>query len=698
VINDRAVSVRIAQLLAGAVLAFAAFFLYPTYNAYLEDKASNEVRRVGSEAAQREAERIDNTLIAINSLAVRIASNGFDRKAFTQAAQEELARNPSLHSIDYFNAGGNHVLLVAPSGTHDMLHSKAKSPDVSFQTISAVTIVQERADLTKSVAASEVLRMARRRGDENGPLNVFAAAPILIKHAAHGDVVARIDIRSLLIDDLRSTLPPAKFTLDDSAGRLQASWPPGIGLPDRFAQSFPIKFADRQWQLIVEPARPVQPAKPWWFIFGGIILWLLLAWPIEVVGQINRRVRVLNEGLEARVAARTRQLQSTVAETRKLAAVVESVSEGVMLVSTDGAIRYANAALAKELRCKASDLVDKSAHGIGSLALSPATLAEIRATVAKLGYMYLETARTRADGSTYWAGIAFTSQRDADGKMVGLIAVSRDITDRRALVDQLVTAKRDLERQMRVRADFIGTASHELRTPATTLRTLCALLVSKIAPRYSFDEEDRTLVGLLDRETKRLSALVDDLLEVGKIDAEEARRPDADVDVAEIARSEVESFRELDDEHAPPVEFRLPGVPAVVRGDEAALRRVVANLVGNARKFTPASGLVTVAVERSATRVRLAVSDTGVGIPEVDLPHIFDRFYRVERPGTAIRGTGLGLAIVARLVEQMHGTIAVSSVVGKGTTVTVEYPAASVAAATNGTRPVDFGRSTTKPA
>jgi signal transduction histidine kinase len=105
-----------------------------------------------------------------------------------------------------------------------------------------------------------------------------------------------------------------------------------------------------------------------------------------------------------------------------------------------------------------------------------------------------------------------------------------------------------------------------------------------------------------------------------------------------------------------------------------------------------------VAVERSATRVRLAVSDTGVGIPEVDLPHIFDRFYRVERPGTAIRGTGLGLAIVARLVEQMHGTIAVSSVVGKGTTVTVEYPAASVAAATNGTRPVDFGRSTTKPA
>lgn len=695
-IKDRAVSVRIAQLLAGVVLAITASFLYPTYNAYLEYKVSNEVRRVGTEAAQREAERIDNTLIEINALAARIASAGFNRVAFTRAAQDALARNPALGSIDYFNADGEHVLLVAPSGPKDMLHSKAKSPDVSFQTISAVTIVQARADLTKSVAASDVLRMARRRGDENGPLNVFAAAPIMIKHEAQGEVVARIDIRSLLIDDLVSTLPPAKFTLDDSAGRQQASWPPGNEVTNPSAQTFPIKFADRQWELAVEPALPAQLAKPWWFVVGGLLVWLVLAWPIEVVGQINRRVRVLNEGLEARVAARTRQLQSTVAETRKLAAVVESVSEGVMLVSLDGTIRYANAALANALRCKTSDLTDKAAQDIGALALSKATLDEIRETVGRDGYMYLENARTRSDGSTYWAGVSFTAQRDADGKMVGLIAVSRDITDRRALVDQLMTAKGDLERQMRVRADFIGTASHELRTPATTLRTLCALLVSKIAPRYSFEEEDRALVGLLDRETKRLSLLVDDLLEVGKIDAEEARRPDADVDVSDVARSEVDGFRELDDEQAPPVELRLPAGAAVVRGDDAALRRVVGNLVGNARKFTPASGLVTVTVERSATRVRLAVADTGVGIPEADLPHIFDRFYRVERPGTAIRGTGLGLAIVARLVEQMHGTIAVSSVVGKGTTVTVEFPAAAAGTAAPHLQAVDYEPSSQK--
>jgi len=698
VTKDRAVSVRIAQLLAGVVLAFAAFFLYQFSNAWIGFKVSTELRRVGAQAALREAERIDDSLVAINSLAAGIEANRFDRSVFVDRARKALAENPALRSIDYFNGNGDHIVLVTPSGPSDLQHSKLKSPDVSYQTITAVNIVEARADLTKSVAASEVLRLSRRRGDVSGPLDVFAAAPIIIDREAQGDVIARIDVHSLLIDDLRATLPPTKFTLDDSTGRLEASWPPGVQRADPFAQSFPIKFADRQWQLVVAPATPVQPAKPWWFAAGAFVLWLLLSWPIEVVGQINRRVRVLNEGLEERVAARTRQLQSTVAESRKLAAVVESVSEGVMLVSPDGTVRYANAALVTELRCKAADLVDKSVYDIDAVALSATALADIRSTVSRLGYMYLETARTRSDGSTYWAGIAFTAQRDADGKMVGLIAVSRDITDRRALVDQLVTAKDDLERQMRVRADFIGTASHELRTPATTLRTLCALLVSKIAPRYSFTDEDRTLIGLLERETKRLSLLVDDLLEVGKIDADEIRRPDADVDVVEVARSEVESFRELSDDKAPPVELRLPSAPAVMRGDEAALRRIVDNLVGNARKFTPGTGLVTVTVERSAARVRLAVADTGLGIPERDLPHVFDRFYRVERPGTVIRGTGLGLAIVARLVEQMHGSVAVSSVVGTGTTVTVEFPAASVAEATSIIKPVEFGRTSKKPA
>ncbi|MFI5389628.1 MAG: sensor histidine kinase, partial [Candidatus Eremiobacterales bacterium] len=266
-----------------------------------------------------------------------------------------------------------------------------------------------------------------------------------------------------------------------------------------------------------------------------------------------------------------------------------------------------------------------------------------------------------------------------------MIAVSRDVSDRRRLVDELVHAKEEAERQMRVSTDFVGTASHELRTPATTLRTLSALLGRKVLPRYAFTDDDAKLLGMLDFETRRLASLVDDLLEVAKVDATETPLDETDVDLRALVSAEVDATFALDARAGPAVEVRLTNTPAYVRADENAIRRIIVNLVGNARKFTPADGRVTVSVERLGDRVRLVVADTGIGIPEDDLPHVFERFYRVERPGTEIRGTGLGLAIVARLVERMRGAISISSEVGHGTTVSVEVPGAPGTSAADAT-------------
>lgn len=674
-------SVRISQILVCVVLAFTAAILYRTSADTIAVRAANDTRSLGTDVAQREAVRVDQTIAAIQSLKNGLDLAGFAPQPFAGSARLTMQADPMIDVIDYFDADGNHVVHVEATGAERIgPPSRAEAPRVPRAVINAVDLILSESGVTRAVTASHALRI-RQPGappGQPGGLYVYVAQPVVRHFDVVGTIVVRIDADRLIVRDLATVLP-VRYVLDDGSGRLEIGSPGGISGSQPYVQTFTIPFADRAWSLTLVPPPTDQTANPWIFVLLWLVAWLAICVPIEVVGQINRRVQVLNEGLEARVASRTRELQASVAESQTLAAVVESVHEGVMLVDSAGVVRYANDALCRELGCTLRDLVGRRVYEYGPLALSKPQLDELTQAVRARGFTYLETERTRTDGVMYWAGITLTRHGGGEGEGDGLIAVSRDVSDRRRLVDELVHAKEELERQMRVRADFIGTASHELRTPATTLRTLSALLGRKVLPRYSFSEDDARLLGMLDFETRRLANLVDDLLEVAKVDAADTPLAESDVDLAAVARTEIESTFGLDVRAGPTIQLKLLGGPAFVRADEQALRRILVNLVGNARKFTPADGRVVVSVERAADRVRLVVADTGIGIPESDLPHVFERFYRVERPGTEIRGTGLGLAIVARLVERMHGVISISSEVGRGTTVSVEMPAAQSA-------------------
>jgi PAS domain S-box-containing protein len=677
-------SVRISQVLVGVVLAFMAAILYRTSTDTIAVRTANDTRALGSRVAQRESVRIDQAVGAIRSIKDALGYGPFDARRFVDAARSTMRANPMIDLVDYFDTAGRHVAHVEAEGRERFRPPPSGKPAaVPGQVVAAVEFVLTEAEVTRSTVSSRALRVrgSGEATDAPGHLYVYVAMPIVQKLDVVGTIVGGVDIETLLVSDLRAVMPPARYVLDDGSGRLETGSPGGVSKSETYAQTFSIPFSDRAWSLTIAPPPADQPAKPWLFGLLWLVAWLAVCVPIEVVGQISRRVQTLNEGLEASVASRTKQLQASVAELRTLALVVESVHEGVMLVDADLTIRYANNALCRELGCSQKDLVGRRVYDYAPLALSRLQWEELGEAVQSRGYAYLETERTRADGARYWAGITLTRYAEGQAEGVGLIAVSRDVSDRRRLLDELLVAKSELERQMRVRADFIGTASHELRTPATTLRTLSALLGGKVLPRYPFAEEDAKLLGMLDFETRRLANLVDDLLEVAKVDATEAALTESEVDLCAIARAEVEGTFGLDAKTAPPVELRFPRGPAVVRADENALRRIIVNLVGNARKFTPADGRVTLTIERVGDRVRLIVADTGIGIPEGDLPHVFERFYRVERPGTEIRGTGLGLAIVARLIERMHGAISISSEMGSGTTVSVEMPAAQRRAA-----------------
>lgn len=219
--------------------------------------------------------------------------------------------------------------------------------------------------------------------------------------------------------------------------------------------------------------------------------------------------------------------------------------------------------------------------------------------------------------------------------------------------------------------EFIQNVSHELRTPLALVRGHAEVLENGWLG--DMQPEQKESVSVIVRRAQMLTALVNDIISALEIERRElVREP---IDLETMVRTCLTEFRAA----AEKAEVILgpeiaPGLP-LVSGDPLALRRVLDNLVGNALKFTPASGRVTVRLYRSEETVRLEVADAGIGIPSEHLAHIFERFYQVD--GSASRkygGMGLGLALVKEVVEAHGGQVAVESKVGQGSTFTVTLP------------------------
>jgi heavy metal sensor kinase len=217
---------------------------------------------------------------------------------------------------------------------------------------------------------------------------------------------------------------------------------------------------------------------------------------------------------------------------------------------------------------------------------------------------------------------------------------------------------------------FTADASHELRTPLTVLRGE----LEAIAQRPRLDDEARGAVGSSLEETERLSRIVESLLAISRLDAGEAQMERARFDLAELAVTTTEQMRLLAEDKRVKLECRADGRVEVV-GDRARLKQVVVNLVDNAIKYTPHGGAVGVVVNAKDGSAALLVEDNGVGVPADALPHLFERFYRVDKARSRqMGGAGLGLAIVKSIVAAHGGQVKVESAEGKGSRFIVELP------------------------
>lgn len=236
------------------------------------------------------------------------------------------------------------------------------------------------------------------------------------------------------------------------------------------------------------------------------------------------------------------------------------------------------------------------------------------------------------------------------------------------LTEQMEALTADHERQDAMRRDFTANVSHEMKTPLTSISGYAELLKDGlVAP-----EDVPRFAGKIYDESRRLTTLVGDIIKLSQLDSKEVDVTVEDIDLFALCEGVI-SHLELAAKKKN-VTFTLTGDRVMVRGAEQIVEEIVFNLCDNAVKYNKEGGTVCVSIRQHVDGVELSVADTGIGIAEKDLPHVFDRFYRADKSHSKeIGGTGLGLSIVKHATRFLNATVSVDSTLGVGTTVRVVF-------------------------
>jgi two-component system phosphate regulon sensor histidine kinase PhoR len=234
---------------------------------------------------------------------------------------------------------------------------------------------------------------------------------------------------------------------------------------------------------------------------------------------------------------------------------------------------------------------------------------------------------------------------------------------------ELTSKINELQRLENVRRDFVANVSHEIKTPLTSIKgyveTLLGGAINDPSHNVRFLEK-------IDRNAARLTALVQDLLSLAKIEAVEDAFKPTPVEWNGIIHSVVARYEDQIQQKNLKIKINAPATTLQVMGEREAMTQVLDNLLTNAMKYTPDGGRITVSLFAKNGMAKLVVEDTGIGIPSEHLDRIFERFYRVDKARSRdLGGTGLGLSIVKHLVQAMHGDVGVESELGVGSRFTV---------------------------
>ncbi len=282
--------------------------------------------------------------------------------------------------------------------------------------------------------------------------------------------------------------------------------------------------------------------------------------------------------------------------------------------------------------------------------------------------------RAVADGAGRIAGgeLSLRLPEEGPGEVGDLTRAFNEMAERlEAGHHELEQQNEELRESERMKTELVSIVSHELRTPLASVLGFTALLLKR-----EFEPATRRhYLGIVDAQARRLAALLEDFLDVQRIEHEGVDLATERVDLADLLDEQAQLYAAQSPKHQLAVE--LAERPLTVRGDPGRLAQVVGNLLSNAIKYSPDGGTVELVAARSAEGVRIAVRDEGLGIPEDQQDRIFTKFFRGDAGATGITGTGLGLAVSREIVEAHGGRIGFDSDPGQGTTFWLELPGAN---------------------
>ncbi|MEN6408328.1 MAG: ATP-binding protein [Anaerolineaceae bacterium] len=544
------------------------------------------------------------------------------RKAMHAGVVECLI--PPLHSDD--------ILKAVEACLQQTLHRKDW---VLIESKRATATLQQRVDELE--ALSQVGRSITASLDLDSVLSAVVDAAVTLTNAEEG---------SLLL-------------VDETSGELYMR--AARNFQEDFVRTFRLPIQDSLAGSVIRTGQPVlmdekTPQK----IKTSYLVQSLIYVPLQSHGQIfgvlgvdNRHsnrpftehhVKVISAMADYAVIAieNARLYSHTAIEKNKLETILTQIQDGVIVIDDDGRLVMVNQTIRQTFNLGDAALSGKMATDI----FDQPTLLELINDRAK---KYSNRAEIVID-----EGLVFSAQLTPIPG-VGIVITMHDITY--------------LKKLDRIKSDFVSTVSHDLRSPLTAILGYTEL-IERVGP---VKESQHEFIVRVQMSVQNITALVNDLLNLGRIEAGFDSRKEV-VHLEQIIQFALDGFKKRIAEHNQQLLTVIPPNLPPILGNPVHLRQMLDNLVENAVKYTLPGGMIQVNLHQEGKQLVLQVTDTGLGIPAIDLPYIFDKFYRASNAATNVSGTGLGLSIVKSIVENHQGRIWVESTVDQGTTFTVVLP------------------------